>query len=141
MVFERNSLKAVTSPSTVNKMGRKAFYWCANLAKVTFEAGRTENLSIDSSIFGSNYKLTEVTIVNKIPLCAGAFNGRDLEKIVIDADAENVQFKDNCFGYRDVSEDLRIYVRDNAMKEKITKNKRLNVKPENVIVGLPNENA
>ena len=141
MVFECNSLKAVTSPSTVNKMGRKAFYWCANLAKVTFEAGRTENLSIDSSIFESNSKLTEVTIVNKIPLYGSAFDGTVVKKIVIDTEANNVQFNKYCFVYDHVSKDLRIYVRNDAMKEKITKNKFLYVKPENVIVGLPNENA
>ncbi len=140
MFINCGSLEEVTIPNTVNEVGKSAFYRCENLAKITFEAGRAKNLSIDSSIFGLNYMLTEVAIVDNMTLCKGAFNGMDLEKIVIDADTENVQFEGYCFGYGDVSEDLRIYVRNDAMKEKITKNQRLNVKPENVIVGLPQGN-
>ena len=141
MFKDCDSLEEITIPNTVNKVGCYAFYACEKLAKVTFEAGRTENLSIDSSIFYSNSKLTAVTIVDKITSYGRAFDGRKLEKIVIDADAENVQFNYYCFGYGDVCEDLHIYVRDNAMKEKIMKNTTIRVKPENVIVGLPNENA
>ena len=140
MFSECKSLEEITIPNTVTEFGEDAFSSCA-LAKVTFEAGRTEDLSIDSYFLEWNSKLTEVAIVDKITLCAGAFNGTVVKKTVIDTEANNVQFNKYCFVYDHVSKDLRIYVRNDAMKEKITKNKFLYVKPENVIVGLPNENA
>lgn len=140
MFSECDSLEEVTIPNTVNEVGRNAFYGCTNLAKVAFEAGRKETLSIGSTIFDSSYKITEVTIPNKISLDSGAFGSAKIEKIIIDADADNLKFGRKCFGYN-VIENLRVYVKNEDMKAKLTSNKGpTNINLGNVIVGLPQGN-
>ena len=148
MFSECSSLEEVAIPNTVNKVGEKAFYGCNRLRNVTFERRQTGNLFIGDDCFTYCYALEKVTIPEKASLDRKVFEDSSLEKIIIETEDESVNFEYRHFGdlpaYTDSYEEdlegtLKIYVKNEAMKEKIKNDFEEHVKPENIIVGLPNE--
>ena len=143
-------LEKITIPYTVNKIGKKAFFECLGLRNVTFERRQIENLFIEDNCFEYCRELEKVTIPEKISLGKQVFASSSLKEIIIETDDESVGLNYERFGsylktYTDSNFDylkgtLKIYVKNEAMKEKIKEEFKGQVKPENIIVGLPNEN-
>ena len=57
----RTGLTSITIPSYVTSIGTNAFYGCYNVRTITFQGGRTDNLSIGQNAFANHRMLNTVT--------------------------------------------------------------------------------
>ena len=147
--FASSGLKEINIPTTVMNIDKNAFSYCAKLSKVTFERGRTENLFIGKECFKS-CGLQEVTIPEKVSLDSKVFEYSSLEKIIIETEDESAPLGSGYFASEldtylysyddDLKGTLKIYVQNEAMKNKLEEGFEHLVSPENIIVGLPQGN-
>ena len=112
--------------------------------------GEQKILFIGNECFWSCYALEEVTIPEKVSIGSKVFEDSSLEKIIIETEDESVNFEYWRFGYqlkastnsddKSLKGTLKIYVKNEAMKNKLEEGFEHLVSPENIIVGLPQGN-